>query len=108
MPASSDRFEVISLRPWTPAENEPAEPKALMQSLQLICSLTPSSTVPSTRSVIIWLKRWLARPPIDPPLEPAPVTGGDSVLQSSKHSAPANAGDGCNASQTAAVSVAVR
>ena len=48
-----------------PAENEPAEPNALTQSLQLTCSLTPSSTVPSTRLVIIWLKRWLARPLID-------------------------------------------
>jgi hypothetical protein len=38
--------------------------------------LTPSSTVPSTRLVIIWLKRWLARPPIDPPLELAPVGVG--------------------------------
>ena len=38
-----------------PAENEPAEPNALMQSLQLTCSLIPSSTLPSTRLVIIWL-----------------------------------------------------
>src|SRR5579872_3987427 len=59
-----------------PAENEPAEPNAEMQSLQLICSLTPSSTEPSTRLVIIWLKRWLARLPIDAPLEPAPVGVG--------------------------------
>src|SRR5262249_55357572 len=56
-----------------PAENEPAEPNALMQSLQLTCSLTPSSTVPSTRLVIIWLKRWPARPPTELPLESAPV-----------------------------------
>src|SRR6266478_9335508 len=76
MPASSDRFGVISLRPWTPAENEPAEPKALMQSLQLTCSLTPSSTVPSTRLVIIWLKRWSASPLIEVPLVPESVTGG--------------------------------
>jgi hypothetical protein len=59
-----------------PAENEPAEPNALMQSLQLTCSLTPSSTVPSTRLVIIWLKRWLARPPIELPLESEPVGVG--------------------------------
>src|SRR4051794_35845983 len=56
-----------------PAENDPAEPKALTQSLQLTCSLMPSSTVPSTRFVIIWLKRCLARSLIDPPLESAPV-----------------------------------
>jgi hypothetical protein len=56
-----------------PAENDPAEPNALMQSLQLTCSLTPSSTEPSTRLVIIWLKRCLARSLIDPPLESAPV-----------------------------------
>src|ERR1700736_2557422 len=76
MPASSDRLAVKFLRPWMPTENDPAEPNALMQSLQLTCSLTPSSTVPSTRLVIIWLKRWLARPPIDPPLELAPVGVG--------------------------------
>src|SRR6516164_8071013 len=79
MPASSDRLLVSSLRPWNPAENEPAEPNALMQSLQLTCSLTPSSTVPSTRLVIIWLKRWLARPPIELPLESAPVGDGPGV-----------------------------
>ena len=62
-----------------PAEKDPADPKALMQSLQLICSLTPSSTVPSTRLVIIWLKRWLPRSPIDPPLDPAPVGVGVGV-----------------------------
>src|ERR1700676_212519 len=62
-----------------PAENDPAEPNALMQSLQLTCSLTPSSTVPSTRLVIIWLKRCLARSPIDPPLESAPVGVGLGV-----------------------------
>ena len=59
-----------------PAENEPAEPNALMQSLQLTCSLTPSSTLPSTRLVIIWLKRCPARPLMEPALESAPVTGG--------------------------------
>src|SRR5450631_1120458 len=59
-----------------PAENDPADPNALTQSLQLTCSLTPSSTEPSTRLVIIWLKRCLARPPIDPPLESAPVGVG--------------------------------
>src|SRR3954447_4915690 len=79
MPASSDRLLVSSLRPWMPAENEPAEPNALTQLLQLICSLTPSSTVPSTRLVIIWLKRWLARPPIELPLESAPVGVGAGV-----------------------------
>jgi hypothetical protein len=36
-----------------PAENDPAEPNALTQSLQLICSLMPISTVPSTRVVTI-------------------------------------------------------
>jgi len=48
---------VNSLRPCTPAVNEPTEPKVEMQSEQLICSLTPSSTWPSTWLVIIWLKR---------------------------------------------------
>ena len=62
-----------------PAENEPAEPNALMQSLQLTCSLMPSSTLPSTRLVIIWLKRCSARSLIEPALEPAPVTGGALV-----------------------------
>src|ERR1700676_1207151 len=76
MPASSDRLAVRLLRPWMPAENDPAEPNALTQSLQLTCSLTPSSTEPSTRLVIIWLKRCLPRSPIDPALESAPVTGG--------------------------------
>src|SRR6202040_3462523 len=79
MPASSARFEVRFLRPCMPAENDPAEPNALMQSLQLICSLTPSSTVPSTRLVIIWLKSWLPRSAIDPPLDPAPVGAGVGV-----------------------------
>jgi hypothetical protein len=59
--------------------NDPTEPKVLMQSEQLICSLTPSSTEPSTWLVIIWLKRWLARPPIELPLEPAPVGVGVGV-----------------------------
>ena len=62
-----------------PAENDPAEPNALMQSLQLTCSLTPSNTLPSTRLVIIWLKRCPARPLIEPALESAPVTGGALV-----------------------------
>src|SRR4051794_11898186 len=62
-----------------PAENEPAEPNALMQSLQLTCSLTPSSTSPSTRLVIIWLKRWSARPLIVFALFPAPVGVGEGV-----------------------------
>src|SRR5689334_4955439 len=62
-----------------PAENEPAEPNALMQSLQLTCSLTPSSTLPSTRLVIIWLKRCPARSLIEPALESAPVSGGALV-----------------------------
>src|SRR3954451_18215330 len=79
MPASSDRLGVRFLRPWMPAENEPAEPNALTQSLQLTCSLTPSSTLPSTRLVIIWLKRCLARSLIDPALESAPVGGGAEV-----------------------------
>src|SRR6266700_4754091 len=79
MPARNERLLVNCLRPWTPAENEPAEPKALMQSEQLIWSLTPSSTEPSTWLVIIWLKRWLARPPIDAPLESAPVGVGEGV-----------------------------
>src|SRR5262245_21607213 len=79
MPARNERFCVSSLRPCTPAENEPAEPNALMQSVQLICSLTPSSTEPSTWLVIIWLKRCSARPLIDPPLESAPVGVGVGV-----------------------------
>src|ERR1700712_1571971 len=62
-----------------PAENDPAEPKALTQSLQLTCSLMPRSTVPSTRLVIIWLKRCLARSLIDPALESAPVGLGLGV-----------------------------
>jgi hypothetical protein len=62
-----------------PAENDPAEPNALTQSLQLTCSLTPSNTVPSTRLVIIWLKRCLARSPIDAPLESAPVGVGEGL-----------------------------
>src|SRR5947208_1269045 len=65
-----------------PAENDPAEPKAETQSLQLTCSLMPSSTVPSTRLVIIWLKRCLARSLIEPALLSAPVVGvgvGDAV-----------------------------
>src|SRR5712671_3952049 len=76
MPASSDRLGVSSLRPWMPVENDPADPNALTQSLQLICSLTPRSTVPSTRWVIIWLKRCLPRSLIDPTLESTPVTTG--------------------------------
>src|SRR5882757_9854210 len=62
-----------------PAANDPAEPNALMQSLQLTCSLTPSSTLPRTRLVIIWLKRCLARSLIDPALESAPVGVGVGV-----------------------------
>src|ERR1700712_5236665 len=62
-----------------PAENDPAEPNALTQSLQFTCSLTPSSTVPSTRLVIIWLKRCLARSLIDPALESEPVGVGLGV-----------------------------
>src|SRR3981081_463745 len=79
MPASSERLEVRFLRPWMPAENDPADPNMLTQSLQLICSLTPSSTLPSTWLVIIWLKRCLARSPIDPPLESTPVGVGLGV-----------------------------
>src|SRR4051812_16518560 len=59
-----------------PAENDPAEPNALTQSLQLTCSLMPNSTVPSTRLVIIWLKRCLARSLIEPALLSAPVGVG--------------------------------
>src|SRR5471030_2755115 len=77
MPASSDRLGVSSLRPCNPAENDPADPNALTQLLQLTCSLTPSSTVPSTRLVIIWLKRWPARSPIEPALEPVGHGGKD-------------------------------
>src|SRR5439155_8021300 len=82
-----------------------------MQSLQLICSLTPSSTVPSTRPVIIWLKRCLARPLIDPPLESAPVSGGGATdtgggnahgpLQSRTDDS-ADAGTACRAISTSA------
>src|SRR6267154_5265692 len=79
MPASSARFEVRFLRPWMPAENDPAEPKALTQSLQLTCTLMPSNTVPSTRLVIIWLKRCLARSLIEPALLSAPVGVGLGV-----------------------------
>src|ERR1700754_3051526 len=79
MPASSDRLSVRLLRPWMPAEDQPAEPNALTQSLQLTCSLMPSSTVPSTRLVIIWLKRCLARSLIELPLESAPVVVGVGV-----------------------------
>ena len=63
-----------------PAENEPAEPNALTQSLQLACSLIPSSTLPSTRLVIIWLKRCPARSLIDPAPEPVAAAGGALVL----------------------------
>src|ERR1700676_5155301 len=79
MPASSDKLAVRLLRPWMPAENDPAEPNALTQSLQLTCSLTPSSTSPSTRLVIIWLKRCLARSLIDAALESEPVGVGVGV-----------------------------
>src|SRR6185312_3934584 len=80
MPASSDKLGVRFLRPWMPAENDPAEPNALTQSLQLTCSLIPSSTLPSTRFVIIWLKRWPARSLIDPAPEPVTAAGGAFVL----------------------------
>src|SRR5262245_37421161 len=63
-----------------PAENDPAEPNALMQSLQLTCSLTPKSTLPSTRLVIIWLKRWFGRSLIEPPREFEPVIGAEDGL----------------------------
>src|SRR3954454_18771523 len=79
MPASSDRLAVRFLRPWMPAENDPAEPNALTQSLQLTCSLMPNSTVPSTRLVIIWLKRCLARSLIEPALLSEPVVVGVGV-----------------------------
>src|SRR6188768_1444148 len=79
MPASSARLDVRFLRPWMPAENDPAEPNALTQSPQLTCSLTPSSTVPSTRLVIIWLKRCLARSLTDSVLESEPVGVGVGV-----------------------------
>src|SRR5216684_4490479 len=79
MPASSDRLAVRLLRPWMPAENDPAEPNALTQSLQLTCSLTPSNTEPSTRLVIIWLKRCLARSLVEPALESEPVGVGEGL-----------------------------
>src|SRR3954463_12932384 len=79
MPASSARFEVMFLRPWMPAENEPAEPNALTQSSQLTCSLIPSSTVPSTRLVIIWLKRCLATSLIEPAMASEPVGQGGNA-----------------------------
>src|SRR3979490_1573749 len=63
-----------------PAEKDPREPNALTQSLQLTCSLMPSSTVPSTRLVIIWLKRCFATSVIEPALESAPVGQGGSVV----------------------------
>jgi hypothetical protein len=59
-----------------PAMKEPTEPKAETQSEQLTCSLTPSSTEPSTWLVIIWLKRWPASPLIELPLDAAPVGVG--------------------------------
>src|SRR2546421_753394 len=69
------------LRRWMAAENEPAEPNALTQSSQLTCSLIPMSTVPSTRLVIIWLKRCFATSLIEPALESAPVgQGGGAML----------------------------
>ena len=40
----------------------------------------PSSTLPSTRLVIIWLKRCPARSLIDPALEPGQIAGGAFVL----------------------------
>src|SRR5438552_17884341 len=79
MPGRSARFEVMLLRPWMPAENEPAEPNALTQSSQLTCSLIPSSTVPSTRLVIIWLKRCFATSLIEPALESEPVGQGGNA-----------------------------
>src|ERR1700704_6269008 len=79
MPASSERSGVSPLGGEIPAENAPADPNALTQSLQLTCSLTPSSTVPSTRLVIIWLKRCLARSLTELPLESAPVVVGVGV-----------------------------
>src|SRR5882757_7471169 len=92
-----------------PAENDPAEPNALTQSLQLTCSLTPSSTEPSTWLVIIWLKRCLARSPIDPPLESAPVGVGDGLGEGVGVGVCADAGTVCTSistSEIAAVSVA--
>src|ERR1700761_181254 len=62
-----------------PAVNEPTEPNAETQSLQLICSLTPSSTEPSTGLVIIWLKRWPARSLMDLALLPPSVGVGEGV-----------------------------
>jgi hypothetical protein len=62
-----------------PAMKEPTDPKAETQSEQLTCSLTPSSTEPSTWLVIIWLKRWPASPLIELPLESAPEGVGVGV-----------------------------
>src|SRR6185437_7372957 len=60
----------------TPAVKEPADPKAETQSWQLTCSLTPSSTEPSTWLVIIWLNRWLATPLMELPLVPPSFSVG--------------------------------
>src|SRR5450755_4552493 len=116
MPASSDRLGVSSLRPWMPAENDLAEPNALTQSWQLTCSLTPSSTEPSTRLVIIWLKRCLPRSSIDPALESAPVSSGGgggggvatttvtgSLPQPPSSHSPADAGEGWNCVSTSQI-----
>ena len=77
-----------------PAVNEPTEPKVEMQSLQLTCSLTPSSTEPSTWLVIIWLKRWPARPLTELPLVPPSVGvgGGGGAMGSARASVVAERG----------------
>src|SRR5581483_1741848 len=60
--------------------NDPAEPNPLTQSLQLTCSLMPRRTVPSTRLVMIWLKRWSTTPLIEPLLVPESLKHGPSEL----------------------------
>src|SRR5438270_9420737 len=53
MPPIAERSSVIAWRPWTPALNEPISPNALIQVVQLICSLKPPRWLPRTRFVTI-------------------------------------------------------